>query len=352
MVRALDDVSAVVLSVDVRGHTLARMDLYTKDAAGARRLAAAVERNVAFARQMFAQNRKRLSAQMPPKLPRSILAVAERALEGISVRKDSGRVAVAAIRPEGLDEAVKALAPVLVAWQKSAKKGGEPGPVADKDYSFSVPTLRMEVKVLPDASVLITYDIAFQTNEGARPIDVVDIGVPHKGYRLNDITASIDGKPLRDIRPSTMVSPGFEVHLGESRIPPGRSGKFHVEFGMPDMVSLNGKHHGGHGVLAVVFVVWPRLVLAVGNRSLFSVCPSIARHGGQRDRALPYLRPVVPVGLPAAPNWQAPTSNGPAAARGSLWHGWTYCSVGVRSKSPTLPAATPLPMHGEPARKW
>jgi len=114
MIRALDDLSAAVLTVDLRGNTLARIDLYAKDATGAGRLAVAAEQNVALAKQMFTQNRQRLSEQMPPKLAGSILGLAEQTLEGISVRRDAERVTLSVIRPDGLDEAVKTLAPVLV----------------------------------------------------------------------------------------------------------------------------------------------------------------------------------------------------------------------------------------------
>ena len=48
--------------------------------------------------------------------------------------------------------------------------------------------------------------------------------------------ASIDGRPTREVRVSTYVKPGFEVHLGSGTIGPGRQGTLHVEFTMPEMV--------------------------------------------------------------------------------------------------------------------
>jgi hypothetical protein len=105
-----------------------------------------------------------------------------------------------------------------------------------QDYRFGVPGLQMQVFVKPDASVHIVYDITFKNAPGAHPIDVVDIGTPHKGYQLSNVRASIRGLPLRDIRKSQYVNPGFEVHLGPGTIGPGQAGTLHVEFDMPEMV--------------------------------------------------------------------------------------------------------------------
>ena len=105
-----------------------------------------------------------------------------------------------------------------------------------QNYSFSVPKLQMFAAVQPDSSVKIEYMIEFQNNPRAHPIDVVDIGTPHSGYRLSDIHAWIDEQPLHNIRPSSAISTGFEVHLDAGTIMPGRTGKLRVEFTMPKMV--------------------------------------------------------------------------------------------------------------------
>jgi hypothetical protein len=109
-------------------------------------------------------------------------------------------------------------------------------PAAAADYSFAMPQLQMQVWVHRDASVRIVYDITFANSRLGRPIDVVDIGVPHPGYSRESVRATLDGGWLNDIRPSTVVSPGFEVHLGGLTIPPGDSAILHVEFPTPDMV--------------------------------------------------------------------------------------------------------------------
>lgn len=109
-------------------------------------------------------------------------------------------------------------------------------PAGAQDYSFSVPTMEMQVEARTDASVRIVYDITFHNNAGAHPIDVVDIGVPTADYDRESVQASIDGQRLSDIRRSEFVDPGFEVHLDRKTIAPGQSGTLHVEFTVPDMV--------------------------------------------------------------------------------------------------------------------
>jgi len=105
-----------------------------------------------------------------------------------------------------------------------------------QNYSFQVPKMDMLVTVKEDASVHVAYDITFKNNSGAHAIDIVDIGTFHKGYTLGNVKASVGGVPLTNVRPSTVVKPGFEVHLGSHAIPPGGEGTFHVEFDMPNMV--------------------------------------------------------------------------------------------------------------------
>jgi hypothetical protein len=104
------------------------------------------------------------------------------------------------------------------------------------EYRFGVPSLDLNVVVNPDASVRMIYDIRFQNNAIGHPIDVVDIGTPNDDYDLARVEASIDGTPLHNIRESTYIDTGFEVHLGSKTIPPGGSGTLHVEFNVSHMV--------------------------------------------------------------------------------------------------------------------
>ena len=109
-------------------------------------------------------------------------------------------------------------------------------PAPAQEYSFSVPKLQMYSTVQPDGSLKIDYTIEFHNNPRAHIIDVVDIGTPHEDYRLGEIQAWIDDKSLRDIRPSSEVHPGIEVHLDNGAIMPGGTGTLRVLFTMPKMV--------------------------------------------------------------------------------------------------------------------
>jgi len=126
----------------------------------------------------------------------------------------------------------------VVPAQAALPAGGSaaaPAPVPNlQTYSFTVPELLMEVTVLPDGSIRIVYDITFQ-NQGS-PIDIVDIGTPNDNYDLSRMVASIDGHPLDDIRTSTYIDTGVEVHLEDYVIFAGDSGTLHMEFVSPEMV--------------------------------------------------------------------------------------------------------------------
>ncbi|HOU11764.1 MAG TPA: hypothetical protein PKZ84_01490 [Anaerolineae bacterium] len=107
-------------------------------------------------------------------------------------------------------------------------------PALAQNYSFAVPELLMHVIVQPDSSATIIYDITFQNYGSA--IDIVDIGTPHSKYNIGNMSASIDGVALTDIRKSEYVNPGVEVHLGSKAIPSGGKGTLHFEMTMPEMI--------------------------------------------------------------------------------------------------------------------
>jgi hypothetical protein len=114
----------------------------------------------------------------------------------------------------------------------AAIQGGKPAHA--QNYSFAVPELKMQVFVQPDASVKIIYDITF-FNYGS-PIDIVDIGLPHSGYDIGNMSASINGVGLERIYKSEVIDIGVEVHLQNQAIPSGESGTLHFECTMPDIV--------------------------------------------------------------------------------------------------------------------
>jgi hypothetical protein len=102
-------------------------------------------------------------------------------------------------------------------------------------YSFSIPKMELDVTPQPDASVRLYYSITFQCEPGGQPIDVVDIGLPHSGYSISSMKAMLGDQPLTDIRKSTAISTGVEVHLPHP-IQPGKQGRLTFSCVMPDLV--------------------------------------------------------------------------------------------------------------------
>ncbi|MDF1513350.1 MAG: hypothetical protein P1S60_06030 [Anaerolineae bacterium] len=107
-------------------------------------------------------------------------------------------------------------------------------PVLAQNYSFSIPKMLLQVELLPDASARLIYDITFD-NYGS-PIDIVDIGLPHDNYSIQNMRASIKGVDLSRIYTSEYIDVGVEIHLGNQSIPSGEQGTLHFEATMPDMI--------------------------------------------------------------------------------------------------------------------
>jgi hypothetical protein len=105
-----------------------------------------------------------------------------------------------------------------------------------QSYSYTVPELRMQVFIQPDGSAHIVYDISFANDPFGEPIRIIDIGTPDSNYDLSNMTASIDGALLTDIRHSEVLDTGVEIHLQDRPIPSGETSTLHFEFTMPEMV--------------------------------------------------------------------------------------------------------------------
>jgi hypothetical protein len=104
-----------------------------------------------------------------------------------------------------------------------------------QSYRFAVPQMDLQVYVQPDASTRLSYRIVFENNPAGQAIDVVDVGLPNRDYRISTMKAALDGQPLREIRKSTYIDVGVEVRLPQP-IAPGARGTFKFECTMPDMV--------------------------------------------------------------------------------------------------------------------
>lgn len=111
-------------------------------------------------------------------------------------------------------------------------------------YRFEVPNMAAHVRVNTDSSIDIWYRVEFKNTSSTQPIDVVDIGMPAANYEQSACSATINDQGLTDIRPSTVVSPGVEVHLGDKAIQPGATGVFQFHGKNPQMVYRDTEHQG------------------------------------------------------------------------------------------------------------
>lgn len=109
-------------------------------------------------------------------------------------------------------------------------------PALAQEYSFAVPEMLFSVMVKADGDVILDYEIVFECMPGAHPIDVVDIGLPHKGYDIGRMQAFINDEPLSGIKTSTYISTGVEVPLGAQAIQPGQRGKLQFICTMPRLI--------------------------------------------------------------------------------------------------------------------
>lgn len=105
-----------------------------------------------------------------------------------------------------------------------------------QEYRFSVPKMTLNLYPDRDGSVTLEYDVVFQCSQGAHPIDIIDVGLPHRGYDLSNMSAAVDGRRLSDIRKSEVVDVGVEVHLGSMTIQPGQQGRFWFRCNIPKLV--------------------------------------------------------------------------------------------------------------------
>jgi hypothetical protein len=89
------------------------------------------------------------------------------------------------------------------------------------NYKFNVNQNYSDIYINKNGSIDIEYNITFTTLKGAKPIDIVDIGLPNKFYNLSTAQAKIDGNNLQSIKTSSYIPVGVEIALGKNEIKPG-----------------------------------------------------------------------------------------------------------------------------------
>lgn len=117
-------------------------------------------------------------------------------------------------------------------------------PALSQQYSFEVPREEVTVRINKDSSLSIDYRITFRNTSPSVSIDIVDMGMPTQNYLIEKCYAFVNGEPVSDIRPSTVVSPGVEVHLGDKSIKPGEEVVFEFSGLAPQMVFQDTSRQG------------------------------------------------------------------------------------------------------------
>jgi len=105
-----------------------------------------------------------------------------------------------------------------------------------QDYRFQVHRNVSWVVIDSAGRATIYYDLTFGCEPGAKPIDIVDIGMPNDSYVLSTAQARVRGVPCGDIRVSEYVKPGVEVHLDDMVIMPGDSATLSFSILVPKML--------------------------------------------------------------------------------------------------------------------
>lgn len=99
-----------------------------------------------------------------------------------------------------------------------------------QNYSFSLDREEVDVWIEQDGSVRLAYWLTFTCDAGAHPIDVVDLGLPTGDYRLSDIRADVDDRPVSRVDSDYQGkgAHGVAVWLGNATIDPGETGTVHI----------------------------------------------------------------------------------------------------------------------------
>ncbi len=113
------------------------------------------------------------------------------------------------------------------------------GVAAGQNYNFSIPEFSCTAEVNRDRSIIIRYDILFETTPGYSPIDIVDIGFTSNNFTIGETEATLDRVPLDRIYYSTYITNGVEIHLGDHAIQPGNRGRLRVTGLNREMVFLD-----------------------------------------------------------------------------------------------------------------
>lgn len=104
--------------------------------------------------------------------------------------------------------------------------------LAQASYSFSVDKEDVHVFWNADGTSSIDYTFVFANQQGAHPIDFVDVGMPNSNFDMGTVTADVNGQSVTVSSSDYQGSgSGFSVVMGAQTIQPGASGTVHVYVG-------------------------------------------------------------------------------------------------------------------------
>lgn len=210
-------------------------------------------------------------------------------------------------------------------------------PVMAQDYRFNVRENRSDLYINPDGTVQIVYDLTFAPEPGSDPVDVVDVGLPNGSYRVSEIRASIDGRPLTDVSDSPYVEHGVAVELGANAIQPGDTGTVHVEATVRDMLYQDSSDPA---YASIEFVpVWFGSDFVRGSTRLevnFHLPPGVTPEE-PRYHDLPFTSAAVQDGR-VVYTWIDENARGDAQYRFGASFPQSYLAAGVVQQPPKAPA--------------
>lgn len=141
------------------------------------------------------------------------------------------------------------------------------GSALAQTYFFSVDRMVVDVFLNQDGTAAVEYTFTFTNQPSADPIDFVDVGLPNSSYRISEITADVDGRPITDIEDSPYVTYGVALGLGANAIQPGQTGRVHVF--VPGIDNLYFTDETDENYTSVQFVnTWFGSEFVTGNTDL------------------------------------------------------------------------------------
>ena len=176
-------------------------------------------------------------------------------------------------------------------------------PVGAQNLDFEVPKQDVIVYVNSDGTISLDYTIVFANSSGGSLIDIVDIGMPTPDYSLSSMSAEIDGSPVEDIRTSSYIDQGVEIHFGSHAISSGSIGTMHLFVGQVDNALGKSTLEESEPYASIVFM------------------PNYFDGGFVTGKTDYTFSIILPAGLTQdAPRYHTPSSNWPGAEEPTTYY--------------------------------